>query len=470
MRAFREQLQQIAWFSILVVCFTMFPVLSEAQFPVQIPQIPGGNPFGTLIDLKGKEPITTGFADTRNEIVLQDSFSPKTFEPLLRLPKGPSGGFLLSPGAYEAHFQSFCLHAGTHGPSRGDGYLYAPLKGSKAAIILSLLRQTAQHPEIPQAQVQLLIWAIEARSKFSDLSPTLQRTALTLLTKKEIFDLNGGALGLIPQSVLDRAMSSIPPSERRILEVQAQLRGKLANGNATFAEIESIAVLSGPAKHDGPIIPRGRWSAHPGGFFVRYLPDGYQKTKIQVYVPEAETSALTFSNRTRHAPRLLLVNGGAAGGPSAVEYDPTLDVAVPADTGAQRLGISGAGTDIPSDTTPSQTSPPGSSPTHHKVNIPCPGSSSNAITIAGPTQSALGFSNLVNTGQCTLSIQALDSNGKPLAPGPNTHNSTFNLAPGQSLGKWVPPPGTAKVIVACFTSCPGTNSTTLEYDDNIGVS
>ncbi len=467
MLALKRQLKPIGWFSILVLSFTMFSVPSESQF--QIPQIPGGNPFGSILDLKGKPAISTNFSDVKNEIVLPDSFSPITFRPLLRMPTAPEGGFLLPPGSYEADFQSFCLEAGTHGPSQGDGYLYAPLKGSKAGIIQGLLQRTALHPEVPQSQVQLLIWAIEARAKFADLSPEVQRTALTLLTKKEIYELNGGALGLVPQSVLDRAMDSLPAGERRIVAVQAELRRQLANSEATFAEIEGIAVLAGPAQNNGPIIPRGRWSAHPGGFFVRYLPNGYRQTRIQVYVPESGDS-LALSNRGRHSPSLLFVDASAAAGSSTVRYDPTLDVAVPANTGAQRLGISEAGSDVPTDTTPDQTPPRGSSPTHHKVSVPCPGSRSNAVTIANSAQSSLGLQNLVNNGPCTLSIQALDKTGKALPPTSNSSTSTLELAPGQRIGKWVPPPGTDKVVVACFTTCPGTTSSSLEYDDTIGVS
>ena len=468
MSAFRERSKRIGLFSVLVLSITMLAFPCESQIPgVQIPQIPGGDSLGSMFELKGKEPITTSFADARNEIVLPDSFTPLAFKPLMASPKAPDGSLLLSPGAYEADLQSFCLHAGTHGPSQGDGYLYAPLKGSKAAIIRSLLQAKAQHPEIPQTQVQLLIWAIESRAKFSDLPLTLQRAALTLLTAKQIYDLNGGALGLVPQSVLDKAMASMPPDERKIFAVQAELRGKLASSSATFAEIESIAVLPGPAQPDGPIIPQGRWSSHPGGYFVRYFPDGYQRTKVQVYVPETRSSTRAPSGLPLRAPKLVLVNDEAAAGPRTAQYDPTGDVAVPANTGAQRLGISGA--QIPTDTSPNPN-PTGPSATHHTVSVPCPGSQSNTISIAGPGQSKLGFSNIVNTGTCAISIQALDGTGKPLAPDSNSSNSTLVLKPGQSIGKWIPPPGTVKVVVACFTSCPGTTSTSFEYDDNIGVS
>jgi hypothetical protein len=261
---------------------------------------------------------------------------------LLRLPIGPGGGFLLQPGAYEAEVKSFCLHAGAHAPAHGDGYLYAQLRGSKAAIIRSLLRGAANHPEIPQEDIQSLIWAIEARSKLNELSPQLQHTAFELLTKKEIAEMSAGALGLVPEELLNRALAALPEPARRIYELQAELRSRLADPDASFEEIAGLAMLPGPAEQDGPLVPRGRWSAHPGGFFVRYLPEGYSQTRLEVYVPGLQSGMLPgrllgeqFSSSFSGAAW----NGGP-GGLSSVEYDPTMDVAVPANTGAQRLGLS----------------------------------------------------------------------------------------------------------------------------------
>jgi len=304
-------------------------VPSGAQIPhIKIPNIPLGNHSADLpFHLTGEGPISTSFADTDKTIALPDDFAPKTYKSLFSLSAGPQGGFLLPPGAYETEVESFCLHAGTHGPSGGDGYLYAPLKGSKAAIIHSILRGIAQHREIPQSQVQTLIWAIEARARLEDLPPAIQLVAAKLLTKKELLDLDGGALGLVSGPLWEKALESAPPEARQLLEMQAEIRRKLADANTTFDELEMTAVLSGPPEHNGVTIPRGRWSSHPGGFFVRYLPDGYTRVKIQIYVPGEHA-------QRSDQPSLTTVTL------STVEFDPIQDVAVPADTGAQRLGLS----------------------------------------------------------------------------------------------------------------------------------
>jgi len=296
------------------------------RIPIRIPT-PDRIPLGPVINLQGEEPVSTTFRDAKLEAAMPDSFSPAAFRSLFDLPTGPGGGFLLQPGAYEAVIQSFCLHAGAHGPSTGDGYLYAPLKGAKAPVIRSLLRGIASHPEIPQQDVQSLIWAIEARAKLSELSPKLQQTAFSLLTRKEIADLNGGALGMIPDPLLKRALASLPPEIRSICELQARLRSGLSDPTVSFPEIERIAMAAGPAPPSGPVIPRGRWSAHPGGFFVRYLPSGYSQTRLEVYVPRKQLC------------------GPASAAQLAIEFDPTMDVAVPANTNAQRLGLSGASFD-----------------------------------------------------------------------------------------------------------------------------
>jgi hypothetical protein len=337
--------------SIKRCCVALLPVFvlaliylpAKAQFPeIPHPRFPSSlDRLAAKISLRGEEPVSTNFSDAENEVVLPDEFSPKQFTSLLSLPIGPSGGVLLRPGAYEAVVQSFCLHAGTHGPTQGEGYLYAPLKGSRAIVVHSLLRGVGQHPAIPQNQVQELIWAIEARAKISDLPPDLQHTASVLLTKKESFEVNGGALGLIPSAVWDRALESVPSEERQMLEIQAELRRKLSSASSTFEELERIAVLEGPALHDGPRTPGTRWSSHPGGFFVRYLPNGYKETKLQVYVPDAQSSS--------HAG---LGTEGASGVPLLMEYESTQDVAVPADTAAQRLGLSSVVGGIPAHYTP----------------------------------------------------------------------------------------------------------------------
>ena len=59
--------------------------------------------------------------------------------------------------------------------------------------------------------------------------------------------------------------------------------------------------------------PRGIWTLHPDGYYVRYYPSGYSVTKTQIYVPKNS------------------LNG------KEVVYDATDDIAVPANVGSQRL-------------------------------------------------------------------------------------------------------------------------------------
>jgi hypothetical protein len=316
--------------SFLLGLLLVAPVAVHAQFSLPIPGIPKipGTPeipveFPGLDNLLKKEPpITTSFADARNQLFLPDDFgSNQQYTPLTQLERGSHGGFLLRPGFYELVLQSYCLHAGTHGPSQGEGYLNAPLKGPKKTIVQNILRNSVRHPDIAQQDIQVLIWAILARTKFSDLQPRLQQVAAQLLTVKEIVELNGGALGLIPPAVLQRVSVKLPSPVRQVLEAENKLRQTLTQGGGTFNQLERIAVLAGepPDGEKGPTIPRGRWSDHPGGYYVRYFPSGYSRTRIQIYVPD----------------KLRDVE----------EYDPSGDVAVPSNTSRQRLAQSARSVD-----------------------------------------------------------------------------------------------------------------------------
>lgn len=310
----------------LMVAFLLGAVLTrapavQAQFGVpmpRLPTIPGlGTPAIPGLDslFKDDPPITTSFSDARNEIVLPDNFALEPVSSLASLPRGPHGGFLLSPGFYEAELQSYCLRAGTHGPSRGQGYLWAPLKGSREPMIRHILQQSVQYPEVDQQEIQALIWSILARARFSDLPPSMQQLASQLLTPEDIAELNGGALGFIPPEVFNQVTANLPTPVRQVLEAENQLRQLLRQATGDFVALEQIAVLAGdPPVGSGPEVPLGRWSQHPDGFYVRYFPASYRQTRVQVYVPE------------------VLV--------TSKEFDPATQVAVPSNTSSQRLAQS----------------------------------------------------------------------------------------------------------------------------------
>lgn len=237
--------------------------------------------------LQGKPAITTSLKDALTEVVFLDDFEPVRYGPLMELARLNDGSFSLVPGAFQAGLQSYCLHAGTYAPSKGDGYLLAPLKGPQAKYIEKILVNSDKHREIPQKTIQSLIWAILARARFEDLSPELLNAARKLLSPREILFLNRNGLDVIPEQLREEAFANLPPQVRTIMEAENNLRQMLTSSYASYAELERAAVLTGlaPRGKDSREVPAGRWSFSPEGFFIRYFPEAYPRTHVQIYVP-----------------------------------------------------------------------------------------------------------------------------------------------------------------------------------------
>ncbi|HEV2146629.1 MAG TPA: hypothetical protein VGR37_04365 [Longimicrobiaceae bacterium] len=267
---------------------------------------------GMPVDSLDPYPLRAG------SVAAVDSLDPFPVRDMLALQRTPSGGFVLQPGYYEMHTQSYCIHAGTHGPGGGDGYLFAPPEGPAEEAVMTILRNSVNHPEIEQQKIQTLLWAIIARAKFEDLSAEHKATASRLMTPQQIAMLNRSALDLVPGPALDRALTSLPPLVRQVVEAEARLRQMLINPTTSFAELERVAVLAG-AVGMGPgsrEVPTGRWSRHPDGYYVRYLPQSYSHTVMQVWVPKGSPAV-------------------------GKELDPAMHIAIPGNTARQRLIQSG---------------------------------------------------------------------------------------------------------------------------------
>ena len=243
------------------------------------------NPVENL--LKEKPPITTSFADVDTTGMLDASFgSDSIYRPLTDLKRTEDGGFILEPGFYQLQVESYCLHAGTHGPSSGYGYMYAPVLGPKADIVTTISKNSIFHPEIAQHDIQLVLWAIIARSKFGDLQPNIKLVATKLLSHQQLLELQGGAIGLIPDALLQKGISSLPSSVQTLMQAENNLRRKLSDANSSYEEMERIAVLAGMAPPETGIdVPSGVWSFHPDGYFIRFFPTSYSSTLVQVFVP-----------------------------------------------------------------------------------------------------------------------------------------------------------------------------------------
>jgi hypothetical protein len=304
---------------LLMMCAAVVP----AQLGGLTNKIMKKAPVGNL--LAGKEPITTSLPDAIWGDVSKDGFTPREAKrSLTSLQRTPSGGFLLQPGYYVMQDQSYCLHAGTHGPGGGDGYLYAPPKGSANEAVISVVRNSVQHPEIQQHDIQLLLWAIVARARFEDLSHELKLVASQLLTPRQLAELNRNALDVLRGNALTDALGGVPEPLRQVAQAEAELRQMLTSTGATYAEMERVAVLGGnaPLGPGSQEIPTGRWSMHPDGYYVRYIPSGYTSTRVEIWVPQ----------------------GSAAVGK---EYDPATHIAVPGNTSRQRLIQSGRAQQTP---------------------------------------------------------------------------------------------------------------------------
>ncbi|HEX8367506.1 MAG TPA: hypothetical protein VF604_02980 [Pyrinomonadaceae bacterium] len=269
--------------------------------------------------LGDKPPITTSLPDAKWGDASKDGFTPREAQrSLMTLQRTPNGGFVLQPGYYSMQVQSYCLKAGTHGPGEGNGYLYAPPKGPAEDAVMTIVRNSVNRPEIPQSKIQMLLWAIIARAKFEDLSSELKATASQLLTPRQLAGLNRTALNALPGPLQQEALNRAPAGVRQVLQAEAQLRQMLTSANASFAEMERVAVLSGAAPlGEGSVeVPSGRWSIHPDGYYVRYIPSSYSSTRVEIWVPQGSPAV-------------------------GKEFDPATHVAVPGNTARQRLIQSG---------------------------------------------------------------------------------------------------------------------------------
>jgi len=274
----------------LVISLFVLNNFSFAQLP-GLPKIPKEvtEKIPDLSEMtEGEPPITSSIQDAVTGLSFLDDFDPPVFIPMTVLPRTTQGAFVLErPGLYAFKAKSYCLKAGTYAPTTGDGYILAPLAGPKSDPVRKLLHATYTHSDISQREIQVLLWAIIARTKISDMPRDYQLTAAKVLSPKDIFELNNGALGLVPEDMMDEAFKGVSPAIRSILEAEARLRQKMTQGEASYEELEEVAVHFGaaPVSEDDVYIPRGRWSFHPDGYFIRFLPRGYTSNNIQVYVP-----------------------------------------------------------------------------------------------------------------------------------------------------------------------------------------
>lgn len=281
----------------VVVFFTVALLASLALGLVWAQKIPGLGRVKQKLEkfslnhlLEGEPPVSTSLVDAVTEVPFLDDFNPPEPGPMTVLPRAKNGDFMLvRTGVFKITAASYCLKAGTYAPSKGAGYLYAPLKGTRAEIVRHILENSVLRQDVAQKDIQSLLWAILSRTKFTKMARPMQLVASKLLSPREIAALSGASLDAVPDAVLDKAMedAGLPGPVREVLRAESRIRSLMTRADASYEDLERVAVLAGtPLLGEGSReVPRGRWSFHPDGYFIRYFPYGYSRTDIEISVP-----------------------------------------------------------------------------------------------------------------------------------------------------------------------------------------
>lgn len=270
--------------------------LAWCQLPdLGLPDV-GGLLGGVKSLTDGREPITTALSDAVLPCTFLDDFTPDEALARTEPRRGPAGEWLFPPGIYRLSLLSFCMKPGAWRPAAGgDGYLRAPLKGPRADLIKGLLHRSATRDEVSQEGMQILLWAIIARTRLQDMPAETRALAERLLTPAELAELRGAALPVLRDDVVEQLVGKLPPFLQDLLRRQNQLRGLLSQGGS-YGELEAVAM--GEPGEPSPAGPRpslvacyGCWTHHPGGAFLRYDVESYALTHLWVVVPRQVTIA-----------------------------------------------------------------------------------------------------------------------------------------------------------------------------------
>ncbi len=263
-------------------------------------------------------PLTTSLADVVQGETLPPSVEPKAFDPLLKLPRTPDGAFLLKTGIYEAIVQSYSLEPYDPNTLRSMAFFPAPIKGRRAKVISDILKFAELHPDAQQVYIQNLLGLTVFGTDLEKMPSFTQQAAAQILPKETLTLIKGSSQAKSLEKTLLGVLSKRAPKGAQ------QVAGALATAeqvDGKFGISKTIADLktsSEPAEFTSS-GERGTWMQMPGGFYLRYLPEGYARTRLQVIVPEAAMEQVD--------PKKPLT------------FDPTQYLAVHVGSPAQRLGI-----------------------------------------------------------------------------------------------------------------------------------
>lgn len=287
----------------------------KTGFALQACQVQAGNiPTASgAITTIGADPktgfLTTSFADSIHSDVLPASMEPKAFLPLTSLDRADDGSYILKTGVYEAYVEGYSLDADHH--AGAGGYYPAPFAGSRAKAIETVLKQAELHPGIHQPDIQSLLTGLVAGTDLAAMPLPAQQAAAALLPPDVVAQLKGAPKAKAVKNAVIGILS------KRLQQIPGMQGQPAVQNSQNYKDVPSL--LSASAVPDAqtatPAIERGAWTKMPGGFYLRYLPDGFAKVRVQLMVPAS-------------------VADGAR-----VTFDPTQCIAVSGGPTSQRVGI-----------------------------------------------------------------------------------------------------------------------------------
>lgn len=240
---------------------------------------------------KQPEPITTSFKDVDATGSLDPSFgNNEKYLPFDTLDFCPDG-FVLRPGFFEATLQSFCMRAGTPSPTKGDGYMNAPLQGPTADIVNHILWNYPFYPKVTQREVQVLLWTIIAKTPYDDYSHGAKETVNILLSANDIKKLKkAGTQAEIRDEIFNSEIIKMPKGLQAILKAENGIRKLAKNGSNDYDAYERMAIAGGIVPDNKQVVSKGRWTyIKDKNYYIRYFPKGYKEVWVQLYVPERKS-------------------------------------------------------------------------------------------------------------------------------------------------------------------------------------
>jgi hypothetical protein len=269
-------------------------------------------------------PLSTSLSDAIHLSVLPPGIEPQEFEPLLKLPRNDQGAFILKAGIFEAYVESFSLEPYDPGTPRGMAFFPAPIKGRAAKVISDTLKYSELHPDVQQAWIQNFLGLTVYGKHLEEMPALTQQAATKILPKETLVLIHGASQARKTRDFLLKQLGREVGA--RNPKAAQEITGAV-NKEKKIDQAIGITTTLGALKNNAPSLgiaadsaPRGSWAEMPGGFYVRYLPESYVRTKIQIIVPEA-----AMEHADPKAP---------------LTFDPTQYLAAHVGTPAQRLGIS----------------------------------------------------------------------------------------------------------------------------------